>query len=650
MPTPTGTVIRGILLEVEGPRGRDGKDGTPGQDGQAATIDSIVAHTLEPDEPATAENNGTPEHADIDFGIPRGKDGKAGPAGAPGKDGKDGADGKDGKDGNSYAIKGSVPTYADLPTTGNVQGDGWVVDADGLLYVYGPMGFPDSGKGVHFVGEKGDKGDPGADGKDGAPGADGKDGADGKSFNNKGAWESVTTYEPLDYVSHNGASYVARAENTGVEPPNATYWTLNSAKGEDGASGKDGKDGKDGAGIDEVATAYQLADSGATIPTGNWSTTIPTIEQGKWLWKRTTTTYTDERESTVAYEPTYQGKDAGTESINGVVDQHGNHWNNDELKHSIAPDATADALVDNPLFAGAFDSGSFPAAASGDSERFLFSPSMNPTQVYREYDATVADTTLAAEQALSSPHALTEIKLTPLLDTLQAMVDATTSTTADGYLLLTQYFGDGVAHLRVVVVGEVYGGSPIVSLSVQFRGSPSSVWSFDARGAGNLRNTLPADTVVDGCAVWDKEDETLELIGNYLQTKASTYREVRSGGTVPLATTVLDNLALRYDPAPTWNLVSGATPETAPYTSKLYVPGHSGLLSVADKAKLDGLPGIINMLASDFNSGSFARELGKLYFLWNAGTPGNWSGGLYGICAANDTSPSGSVIYLYQST
>lgn len=68
------------------------------------------------------------------------------------------AKGEKGDKGDGVQIKGSVPTYSDLsdiePTPS--VGDSWVVDADGLLYVYGINGFPIEGQGIVFTGQDGD--------------------------------------------------------------------------------------------------------------------------------------------------------------------------------------------------------------------------------------------------------------------------------------------------------------------------------------------------------------------------------------------------------------------------------------------------------------------------------------------------------------
>lgn len=117
---------------------------------------------------------------------PKGDTGDPGPAGSPGATGPAGADGSngvDGVDGASVSIAGMVPTYADLPTnltdTLADRGDGYLVEADGLLYVWGGTSFPADGSGVQFRGPRGYTGDTGPAGATGASGADGMNGAAG---------------------------------------------------------------------------------------------------------------------------------------------------------------------------------------------------------------------------------------------------------------------------------------------------------------------------------------------------------------------------------------------------------------------------------------------------------------------------------------
>lgn len=85
---------------------------------------------------------------------------------------------------------------------------------------------------------------------------------------------------------------------------------IQGAKGETGASGSDGADGKDGEngkGILNTVVTYQTGTSGTKAPTGTWSTTIPNVSAGQFLWTKTVITYTDNTTSTF-YSISRQGE------------------------------------------------------------------------------------------------------------------------------------------------------------------------------------------------------------------------------------------------------------------------------------------------------------------------------------------------------
>lgn len=104
-----------------------------------------------------------------------------------GPQGPKGDQGDKGEDGAGVAIAGSVPTYADLPTgLGPADaGDGYLVEADGRLYVWSGTAFPADGAGAEFrgpqgpAGEKGDQGVQGIQGQKGDQGEQGLPGAKG---------------------------------------------------------------------------------------------------------------------------------------------------------------------------------------------------------------------------------------------------------------------------------------------------------------------------------------------------------------------------------------------------------------------------------------------------------------------------------------
>lgn len=76
------------------------------------------------------------------------------------------------------------------------------------------------------------------------------------------------------------------------------------------SDGKDGTDGSDGSSIEITNTSvtYQVSSSGTTIPTGIWSSTIPTVPAGKYLWTKTTVQYSDGK-NTNSYSVSRSPKD-----------------------------------------------------------------------------------------------------------------------------------------------------------------------------------------------------------------------------------------------------------------------------------------------------------------------------------------------------
>ena len=91
-------------------------------------------------------------------------------------------------------------------------------------------------------------------------------------------------------------------------------------KGEAGADGKDGTNGKDGTSVTVTSTSvtYQKSTSGTTIPTGTWSTSIPSVSPGQYLWSRTIVNYSNGT-STTTYNPSRSGTNGanGTNGTNG---------------------------------------------------------------------------------------------------------------------------------------------------------------------------------------------------------------------------------------------------------------------------------------------------------------------------------------------
>ena len=94
---------------------------------------------------------------------------------------------------------------------------------------------------------------------------------------------------------------------------------IQGAAGRNGVDGKDGRDGTSGRGIASTEVKYQSSQSSTTVPTGEWLTAIPSVQEGWYLWTRTQFTYTD---STVSYgySVSRQGADgaAGSDGAPGA--------------------------------------------------------------------------------------------------------------------------------------------------------------------------------------------------------------------------------------------------------------------------------------------------------------------------------------------
>lgn len=68
--------------------------------------------------------------------------------------------------------------------------------------------------------------------------------------------------------------------------------------------------------ISSQSVTYQASSSGTTAPTGTWSTAVPTISNGQYLWTKTYVKYSDGTETT-AYSVSYKGTN-GTNGADGA--------------------------------------------------------------------------------------------------------------------------------------------------------------------------------------------------------------------------------------------------------------------------------------------------------------------------------------------
>ena len=81
-------------------------------------------------------------------------------------------------------------------------------------------------------------------------------------------------------------------------------------------NGTNGSTGATGVGVKSTTVDYQVSTSGTSTPQGAWSSTIPTVPAGQYLWTRTTITYTNNTTS-VSYSIGKMGEQ-GKPGANGA--------------------------------------------------------------------------------------------------------------------------------------------------------------------------------------------------------------------------------------------------------------------------------------------------------------------------------------------
>ena len=139
--------------------------------------------------------------------------------------------------------------------------------------------------------------------KGGEPGEEGQQGEQGVS---------VTGTDLTYQVSSNGTSIPTGFWSSSIPQasPGQYLWTRTQfnysddshsysySVGKIGENGVPGQNGTDGRGISSTEIAYQASTSGTVTPTGAWTSSVPSVSAGQYLWTRTITTYTDETTTT----------------------------------------------------------------------------------------------------------------------------------------------------------------------------------------------------------------------------------------------------------------------------------------------------------------------------------------------------------------
>lgn len=122
----------------------------------------------------------------------------------------------------------------------------------------------------------------------------------------------------------------------------ATPWVPNEKdligpQGPKGDRGNDGIAGKDGVGLKTTTITYGISDSDTAMP-NNWSSQVPTLVKGKYLWTKTTWTYTDNSSET-GYQKTYIAKD-GNNGNDGLPGKDGVGIRNTTITYAAGTSGT----------------------------------------------------------------------------------------------------------------------------------------------------------------------------------------------------------------------------------------------------------------------------------------------------------------------
>ena len=114
----------------------------------------------------------------------------------------------------------------------------------------------------------------------------------------------------------------AWVDNKEVSSEQVTFLNAyDGTKGDKGDPGKDGIAGKNGVGLKSTVIAYASSTSGTSAPSSGWTSTVPVIPVGQYLWTKTIWSYTDNTSET-GYSVARIGRDGNT-GRDGVAGKDG---------------------------------------------------------------------------------------------------------------------------------------------------------------------------------------------------------------------------------------------------------------------------------------------------------------------------------------
>ncbi|WP_171943907.1 hypothetical protein [Streptococcus suis] len=193
------------------------------------------------------------------------------------------------KTGMTYTVRGADVTDTSTLTVAAYIGNDEVA-VDELTFV----NVLDGRDGV-----KGEKGDPGQRGSDGLPGRDGvgiRSTTVAYASSTNGATAPTTGWTAVVPTVAPGNYLWTKTVWTYTDGNTETGYTV-SRIGRDGNTGRDGIAGKDGVGIRSTTITYGKSTSGTIQPT-SWTSQVPSVPNGQFLWTKTVWAYTDNTSET----------------------------------------------------------------------------------------------------------------------------------------------------------------------------------------------------------------------------------------------------------------------------------------------------------------------------------------------------------------
>lgn len=96
--------------------------------------------------------------------------------------------------------------------------------------------------------------------------------------------------------------------------------------------GTNGSDGANGSSVTVTSTSvnYATSTSGTTAPSSGWSTTVPSVAKGQFLWTKTYVKYSDGKETT-SYSVSYAGTNGADAITMSVTSSNGTIFKNSSI-------------------------------------------------------------------------------------------------------------------------------------------------------------------------------------------------------------------------------------------------------------------------------------------------------------------------------